>query len=201
MRCALALVVLASLAPSTALADDTTYKSDAKFHGYVGASIAGVLPGIWQSTGVGAEASIRGGVISDEIQIDVSISPGSSVLTNANGCCGGSSSVPPLVFFRGDASIAYLIKLAEGVYWPVRAGVGGGAMIAPNVPCFDCTGPVGTITTGFAEFKLDVVGALIRTSKHFMVQMEIPSVRVLIAPTNSTSLIEWNTTLDVAYVF
>ena len=198
MRRALALA-LVSLAPSIARADDdATSKIDAKFHGYIGASVAGVLPGIWQSTGVGAEAAIRAGAISDEIQIDVSISPGSSVLANANGCCGAS--VPPIIFFRGDVSAAYLVKLGEGVYWPIRVGVGGGAMLAPDVSCFECNGPTPTVTSGFVEARLDVVGALIRTSKHFMVQMEIPSVRVLVVP-QGTSIIEWNTTLEVAYVF
>jgi hypothetical protein len=197
MRRALALVALVLFAPNVARADDTNYKPDGRFHGYVGAAVAGVLPGIWQSTGVGAEAAVRAGAISDEVQIDVSISPGSSVLANSNGgCCGN---VPAIVFFRGDVSVAYLIKIAEGVFWPIRAGIGGGAMIGPDVPCFDCT-TIPTITSGFVEAKLDVVGALIRTSKHFMVQMEIPSVRLLVVP-QGTSIIEWNTTLQVAYVF
>ena len=55
-------------------------------------------------------------------------------------------------------------------------------------------------TFGFVEVKLDVVGALIRTSKHFIVQMEIPSVRLLVVP-QGTSIVEWNTTLEMAYVF
>ena len=199
MRRTIVLVVaLVLFAARPGRADDTADKIDSTFHGYVGAAVAGVLPGIWQSTGVGAEVAVRAGVISDEVQIDFSLSPGSSVLTNANGCCDGS--VPSIVFFRGDASIAYLVKLAEGIYWPIRAGIGGGAMIAPNVPCFDCNGPISTSTFGFVEAKLDVVGALIRTSKHFMVQMEIPSVRLLVVP-QGTSIIEWNTTLEMAYVF
>ena len=190
-------VALVFLTIGSARADETSYVPDAKFHGYVGASVAGVLPGIWQSTGVGGEVTVRAGVISDVVQIDFSVSPGSSVLANANGCCGGS--VPPIVFFRGDASAAYLIKLSDLVYWPIRAGVGGGAMVAPNGTCFDCT-VIPTATFGFVEVKLDVVGALIRTSKHFTVQMEIPSVRLLVVP-QGTSIIEWNTTLQMAYVF
>ena len=94
-------VALVFLTITPARADDT-YAPDAKFHGYVGASVAGVLPGIWQSTGVGGEVAVRAGVISDDVQLDFSISPGSSVLANANGCCDGS--VPSIVFFRGDAS-------------------------------------------------------------------------------------------------
>ena len=196
MRHVPVLVALMSVAP-VARADDTAYKPDGKFHGYVGASFAGVLPGVWQSTGVGVEAAIRAGVISDDVQIDFFVSPGGSVLANANSCCG--SGTPPIVFFHGGVSAAYLIKLSDIVYWPIRVGVGGGAMVAPDVPCFDCT-TISTVTLGFVEAKLDVAGALIRTSKHFTVQMEIPSVRVLVVP-QGTSLIEWNTTLEMAYVF
>jgi hypothetical protein len=189
---AVAIVSLASIAR----ADETGYVPDGKFHGYIGANVAAVLPGVWETIGEGVEASIRAGLISDDIQIDFSVSPGSSILANSNCCTIGA---PSIVFFRGDMSVAYLIKLSNLVYWPIRAGVGGGAMIAPNVPCFDCT-TVSTITSGFVEARLDVVGALIRTSKHFNVQMEIPSVRVLAVP-NGTSIIEWNTTLEMAYVF
>lgn len=191
------LVALLVFAPAVAHADDTSYKPDGTFHAYVGASVAGVLPGIWQATGTGVEAAIHAGAINDNVQIDFFLSPGSSVLGNANGCCNGDT--PPIVFFHGGVSAAYLIKLSDLVYWPIRVGAGAGAMVAPDVPCFDCTS-VTTATFGFAEVKLDVVGALIRTSKHFTVQMEIPSVRVLVVP-SGTSIIEWNTTLEMAYVF
>jgi hypothetical protein len=195
MRCALALVAVVLLTPAAARADETTYVPDGKFHAYAGANVAGVLPGVWQSTGVGVEAALRAGVISDDIQIDFFASPGSSILANAT-CCGDTAA--PLVFFHGGVSAAYLIKLSDLVYWPIRAGIGGGAMLAPVI-CFDCNS-FPTATFGFFEVKLDVIGALIRTSKHFMVQMEIPSVRLLVVP-QGTSIIEWNTTLEVAYVF
>jgi hypothetical protein len=192
-------VAVMSLAPAARADENTPYKPDSKFHGYIGASVAGVLPGVWQSTGVGAEAGVRAGLVSDEVQIDFFASPGSSFLANANGCCSGDN-VPSLVFFHGGASAAYLIKLSDAVYWPIRVGVGGGAMIAP-LECFGQCGTTATTATfGFVEVKLDVVGALIRTSRHFMVQMEIPSVRVFVVP-QGTSLIAWNTTLEVAYVF
>jgi hypothetical protein len=195
MRRALALVAVVLLAPAAARADDTAYVPDKNFHGYVGANVAGVLPGVWQSTGIGVEAALRAGVISDDIQIDFFLSPGSSILANAT-CCGESAQ--PIAFFHGGVSGAYLIKLSDLVYWPIRAGIGGGVMLAPVI-CFDCN-TLPTATFGFFEVKLDVVGALIRTSKHFMVQMEIPSVRLLVVP-QGTSIIEWNTTLEVAYVF
>ncbi len=194
MHRALAVVALLLLAEADARADETAFVPDGKFHGYVGANVAGVLPGVWQSTGAGAEVAVRAGVVSDEVQIDFFLSPGSSILANAT-CCGEAQ---PIVFFHGGVSAAYLIKLSDLVYWPIRAGVGAGAMVAPTI-CADCNS-FPTATFGFVEVKLDVVGALIRTSKHFMVQMEIPSVRLLVVP-EGTSVIEWNTTLEVAYVF
>jgi len=194
-----ALAVIVFLAPAAAYAAEDELPKYGVYRPYVGFDLAADLPGVWfdHTAGVGGELALRVGAISRDVQIEVSLSPGSSFLANALSCC--TTNAPPIVFFRGDVSVAYLIKVSDLVYWPLRLGVGAGVMLAPQ-ECYDCGPTTPSTTLGFVQLKVEGIGVLIRTSKRFMVEMQIPSTSLFLVPTGS-AIVEWNTTLGMAYVF
>ncbi len=168
---------------------------DAPFRLYVGASVGGSLPGVWQSFGTGFFGALHGGVLNHDWQVDLEVA-----LTTLNGqgpCCindGGAVGTPIAVSTLG--SVAYFIPLGSLASWPLRVG-GGGRVFFTNNSGLSQPAPA------FGEVRIDVVGVLVRASRHLTAELTVPSVRFMFLTQtfNASVAIQWVTSVDLKYVF
>ena len=171
---------------------DKSEKS-ASTHGFFGVSVGGLLPVVWSNAGTGAQLAFRlGAVVDGMYQFQLEVAPASTVVT------GLTSSVMGLAEVTG--SIGLLVPISDMVSWVVRVGGGGGAMFGNNA--FDSP----ATSLGFGEFRFDLAGVSIRTSKHLMVECNAPSVRLLFPTSNSSYPFSgvgvlFVTNVTVSYVF
>jgi hypothetical protein len=162
---------------------------------YLGAALGGGLP-VWMvnyTAGVSAQASIRGGILIDHFQVQVDVSPVSTVVA------GLSSTAYPMSELTG--TVGYLIPISDMVSWMLRIGGGGGTIFNYQNSPYSYPGSSTYAAAGFVEFRADVVGAAIRTSRHLLVEFNGPSFRVLFLPDPRQSLIMWVTNVAINYVF
>ncbi len=164
---------------------------------YLGGALGASLPAIWGNAGEGFQFAVSvGAIIGDMLQLQLDVSPGTTVFTNIlpNGTAFNA--------IDATGSVGLLAPLDDFVSWIVRFGGGGGALL--GVPTFDqVTQTMRSMTTGFAELRVDLVGVLIRTSKHVLVDIDIPSFRVLFmtSQASTSALFMWVTNVTISYVF
>jgi hypothetical protein len=172
------------------------------FRGYVGGSFGGMLPVSWGQIGVGVQPAVQVGVLNEhhvELQLQVSGAYLAGLGT-------------PTAAFDAVGTVGYLAPLNPWVGWIVRVGAGGGFVIASGgTPCFECTVPA--VTAAFAEFRFDVVGVAIRTSRHVELEFNAPSFRLMYLPSrnvnnalvnnngNGDLMLTWVTSVAANYVF
>lgn len=193
------LLPLVLMIPGSALAqepEDKNEKEGAK--GYLGGVLGGLLPVVWNNGGVGAQFGVRGGVLYNNFQFQLEIAPATVI--------GGIPGTDALALMDAVGSVAYLIPMNDMVSWIVRFGGGGGAVFGFSAfaPCtsFPCTSMRTTSTVGFGEFRADVAGVAIRTSKHLMVECNAPSFRVMVTDQrNASIMLQWVTNVGINYVF
>jgi hypothetical protein len=164
---------------------------------YVGGALGVSLPAIWGTAGEGFQLGVSvGAIIGENLQLQLDVSPATTVFTNI------LQSGQAFNAMDATASIGLLAPLNDFVSWIVRFGGGGGALL--GIPTFDpVTQTTRSSMTGFAELRADVVGVLIRTSKHLLVDIDIPSFRVLFmtSQASTSALFMWVTNVAVSYVF
>lgn len=167
----------------TPAVDEQRLQDDENVRPYVAGAIGGILPAISNGVGVGPQLSLRAGILTHGFQFGVDISP-------ASGLFGLTSA--PLYMLEVAGTVGYLIPITDQVSWIVRLG-GGGGLIAG-------TGRFPFATSiGFGEFRADVVGVSIRTSKHLVVELNVPSFRLAFVPSNALAM--WVTNVAIDYVF
>lgn len=164
---------------------------------YVGVSFGAMLPVIWNNFGEGASVAVSvGALIAGHIQIQLEVSPSSTVLTNLTSEV-AANGADALALVDAVGMVGYLIPISDMVSWIVRAGVGGGFVYSTQ----------SGLVAGLLEFRLDTLGVAIRTSRHLVVEFNAPSFRVVDVPSgfslvNSSSvMVTWVTTLAFNYVF
>ena len=144
---------------------------------YLGGAIGGMFPVVWANAGgpyggvgEGVQLAFRfGALVYGRIQFQLEVSPVTTVLS--------SLAQGPIGMFEATGSVAYLIPMSDMVSWVLRMGGGGGALLGG-----------GFSTTGFAEFRADVLGVAIRTSEHLLIEFNVPSFRVIVPVGSLTSL-------------
>jgi hypothetical protein len=164
-------------------------KPDESARVFFGGAFGAPLPVVWNSqVGVGLQAAARFGVLVSHVQFQLEVSPASTVLFGVN----GKNGVPdkPMGMFEAAATVAYLVPLNPYASWILRAGGGGGFTFA-GVPK----------TTGFGEVRFDVVGVAIRTSEHVLLELNAPSVRVLLPTGGVPTGVLFVTNVGFAYVY
>jgi hypothetical protein len=155
--------------------------------GYFGGELGLGLPMIWTNAGEGAQIALRGGaLINRRYEVGVQVGP-------ATGIVGVTSTVVGL--FDVVASFGVFVPLSDMVSWTFRASAGGGAV-------YGATGLI-----GFAEARGDFVGVAIRTSEHLLVELNVPSFRLMfLAHPNPTVYYDsvmwaWVTSVSLNYAF
>jgi hypothetical protein len=165
--------------------------------GYVGVALGAALPTIWNNGGEGFQLGVRLGAIFDAVQLQIEASPLTTMYVNIwNG---------PFTSFDVVATAAYFIPLNDFTSWIIRVGGGGGGIVGFGSP-YD-TSPQAVIP--FGEMRLDVFGVAIRTSKHLLVEINVPSFRVLVLASgpgyagigDSNLMWQWVTSVALNYVF
>lgn len=167
-----------------------THPLDQGVQGLVGASIGGSIPmelnGVW---GESTQASFRLGILlGGHAQFELDVSPGTTILTYL--------APNVLGMFEAAATMGYLVPISDEISWILRIGGGGGFVYG------DLTSS--TPPLGFGEVRFDVFGVAIRTSKHVLIEANIPSFRVLFFPQSFGSLdvgLMWVTNLTLNYLF
>jgi hypothetical protein len=161
--------------------------------GFFGVSVGGLLPVVWNSGGTGAQLALRLGAVVDGVyQFQLEVAPASTFMVGVSPVTVG------LADFTG--SIGFLVPIRDMVSWIVRFGGGGGVVFGNNA--FDTSASA----LGFGEFRFDVAGVAIRTSKHLLVECNAPSVRLLF-PTSTGGFpfsnvgVMFVTNVTVSYVF
>jgi hypothetical protein len=177
--------------------ESVAVKENEETRGYFGVTLGAMLPTIWNNVGEGAQLSARLGLFTSFLQLQVEVSPGATVL-------GGLSS-QAMGIFEASATIAFLPRISDMVYWLVRFGGGAGAIF--NVHGYSSTSP-STTTTAFGEIRFDLSGVVIRPSRHLYIELDVPSFRVLFPtssdidyPFHNSPMLTWVTSFTVGYVF
>jgi hypothetical protein len=168
--------------------------------GYVGFTFGGGLPTIWNAVGESGQVAVHvGALFEGHVQLQLEVSPATTVYGGLNNVALGS--------FDAVGTVGYLVPISDMVSWILRIGGGGGAMFGiPPSSCQTCGSSNGPIA-GFGEFRLDVVGVAIRTSKHILLEWNGPSFRVMVFPSpggfpnNSNIMLSWVSSVSVSYLF
>jgi hypothetical protein len=167
---------------------------------FFGVAIGASLPMVWGTFGEASQLAARvGALINEHLQVELEVSPATTVLT------GLTSSA--LGLFEVTASVGYLVRLNDMVSWILRFGGGGGAVFGlPTNTCGEC--PTSSAIVGFGEVRFDLVGVAIRTSKHLLVELNVPSFRILLPTSNNNSfefggnvMMMWMTNVAFNYMF
>jgi hypothetical protein len=173
-----------TLAPSVASAQEGTTEHKDTI-AYAGVSLGVSLPAVWGGWGEAFQLGFRLGADIDGLQLQLDVSPATTLFTNITSSAFAS--------FDAVGTIGYLLPLNDFTSWVLRVGGGGGAFIGPT------SAPI-----GFGEFRVDVFGVEIRTSKHLLVECNIPSFRVLFLtpyPGSNSFAMMWVTNVSLEYVF
>lgn len=176
-----------------------THRSDAA-HGYVGFALGASLPAFWSTWGESVQLSLHAGVLIGGFQFQIEVTPAMPLF-------GLNSSTMGLVDVTGTAG--YLVPLSDMVSWIFRIGGGAGAVfgIPQNPGCgINVSSLLCNSAAGFAEFRLDVFGVAIRPSKHVLIELNVPSWRVMIMQAfvpypNGNVMMQWLTNAAFSYVF
>ncbi len=170
-----------------------TVDADSAFRFYVGAVIGPSIPTTWGNWGEGVQLAVHVGALYERVQFQLEVSPGSTLITNV------SSS--PLGMFEVAGTIGYLIRISDMVSWLVRIGGGGGAVFGNSFP--GCCGNNPGGTAAFAAFRADVFGVAIRPSTHILMELNVPSFRLMIfpGPTDNNAMTMWVTSFAFNYLF
>jgi hypothetical protein len=165
-------------------------------YGYAGVALGGGLP-TYASRGVigeSANLAFHVGAVLDDVQLELEVSPMTTVMAGLTG--------NPIGAGEAVATVAYLPRISDMVSWVLRIGGGVGALLCTS--CNDVMS-AGLTPLGFGEARLDVFGVVIRTSAHWMIEINTPSFRVLFLPANRNVLggylMTWVTGFGVHYVF
>jgi hypothetical protein len=176
-----------AIAPKAARAqDDEAYVVHKETIGYVGVDLGVSLPMVWGGWGEAFQLGFRVGTNIDELQLQLDVSPATTAVTGITSIAFAS--------FEAVGTIGYLLPLNEFTSWVLRLGGGGGAFLDAQ----------GLQPIGFGEFRVDVFGVAIRTSKHLLVECNIPSFRVLFLtpyPGSNGFALMWVTNVALNYVF
>jgi hypothetical protein len=172
---------------------------DEATHGYLGGVVGASLPVVWGSFGESAQLALRAGVLFEghdgHAQLQLEVSPGTTILSNV--------ASQPMGLFDAVGTIGYLAPIGgDVVSWIVRIGGGGGFVfnVVDSGNCSTCP------LVPFGEFRVDVFGAAIRPSRHLLIEVNVPSFRILAitnAPPvpNGSVLLMWVTNVALSYVF
>ena len=140
--------------------------SDAPF-GYVGGVLGASLPNDWQgAVGEGLQSSIRLGVVLERhLQLQLEVSPATTVVFKGDG--------PPIGACDFVGSVGALVPMSSQAAWIFRIGGGGGTSFGETSP------PGARPVQPFGEVRFDIVGVVIRTSRHLLVEFNAPSFRII----------------------
>lgn len=157
----------------------------------MGGVVGGLLPVVWSNFGAGAQLAVRGGMLINGFQLQLEVAPATVIAGIGRDA---------LALLDVTGSVGYLIPMNEMVSWIVRFGGGGGAVL--GIPSCSTGGPCSTASIGFGEFRADVAGVAIRTSKHLMIECNAPSFRVMVTDQRfGNVMVMWVTNVAINYVF
>jgi hypothetical protein len=171
-------------------------KDNEETRGYFGVTLGAAFPTIWGNFGEGAQLSARLGMFTGPVQLQIEISPGSTIFAGQGPQAMG--------MFEASATIGFLPRISDMVYWLLRLGGGAGALF--NVHGYSSSSS-STTTPAFGEIRFDLSGVVIRPSRHVFVELDVPSFRVLFTtgqldyPFYNSPLFTWITSATVGYVF
>ncbi len=153
---------------------------------FIGFALGGVLPVVWNNVGTGGQFAMRVGVLVEgHAQFELEV--GAAAIGGLAPSAAGSVDVVGM--------IGYLVPISDTVSWIVRGGGGGGAIFGD-----DRNFSSGVF--GFGEFRVDVFGVAIKTSKSVLVEFNAPSFRVMLMNnTNTNPMLMWVTNVTLNYLF
>lgn len=176
-----------TLVSSRAAARDEQNEDDDHTHFFIGGVVGAALPAIWTSAGEGATLGVHIGVIVQHLfQFELEAAPG--VITGVYSTADAT--------FDVVATAAAFIPVHGMVSWITRVGGGVGVVLGS-------TGPSNIVATA-GEVRLDFVGVAIRPSRHVLIELNVPSVRVMIMQPNlfpTNVLVSFVTSVAMSYVF
>lgn len=128
--------------------------------------------------GEGVGAAFRAGLVHHYFELLFDVSPQGVFNTGPQ----------PLALLDATILVGGLVPLSPQASWVLRIGGGGGAALGGGYPA-----------TGFGELRTDVMGVVIRTSEHVRVELDAPSLRVLLDGQGLLGM-SWVTALSFEYV-
>jgi hypothetical protein len=192
MRCLTNICVDASEypRPPTTTAP-TSSDTDEPARGYLGLALGAAAPIEWLGQwGGGGQAALRLGMLTGgdgragRAQFQLEVSPASTVIAPVGR--------EPLAVFEAGGSVAYLPRLARTASWVLRIGGAGGGAFGS-----------GKALAPFGELRLDFFGAIVRTSRHLLVEFDMPSYRLMFVPRVGHVEVSmmWVSSLGIHYLF
>lgn len=168
--------------------DKIAFSQTEPTRGFIGFALGGVLPVVWSNVGTGGQFAMRLGVLVDghgQFELDI----GAAAIGGLSQSAAGSVDVV--------GTAGYLLPLSDMVSWIFRIGGGGGSLFGNNLGFSP-----GTVF-GFGEFRIDMFGVAIKTSKNVLVEFNAPSFRMMFMPPNvgNSVMLMWVSNVTVNYLF
>jgi hypothetical protein len=174
----------------TAHHDESLFYSDQPPVGYFGVAI-GPLALLWNGNFFGGgQLGLRlGTIVAGHLQLQLDVAPGTTIGGGGPGAIG---------MFEACGTIGYLIRINPIVAWILRIGGGGGFSFG-NDSGFVAFDTSASSPEPFGEIRLDVSGFAIQPSKRLLLELNIPSYRIMISP-NQVGM-SWVTNVAFNYIF
>lgn len=174
--------------PEESRRDKIAFSHTEPTRAFIGWALGGVLPVVWNTVGTGGQFAMRVGVLVEgHGQFELEI--GAAAIGGLTQSAAGSVDVVGMM--------GYLVPLSDMVSWILRVGGGGGSIFGNDL---NFSGTSGVF--GFGEFRLDVFGVAIKTSKNVLVEFNAPSFRVMfMTNANNNLMLMWVTTVTLNYLF